>query len=267
MSDIYMFPGCLIPTRLPYLEVSSRYVLDRLDVRHSPLPDATCCVEPIGLRSLHVEAWMVTSARMLAIAERDGRDLLTLCNGCYMSLSQARKLLMDRAERDRVNEHLDPLGLEYKGSVDVYNLAEMVHSLGEGRYEEAVTAPQSTRSVALHPGCHLTEAPIMDGFDAMAALEDIVRWSGSEVCCWGDGLCCGGGLSGAHDDLGRSMMEDTLEFYRNAGATEILTPCPFCFIQFDVRQKKGMPVTFLSEIMALAMGADPGPMGMSMHRQ
>ena len=48
----YLFSGCLISTRLPFLEASSRFVLDRLGIAYEDLPGATCCVEPIGLRTM-----------------------------------------------------------------------------------------------------------------------------------------------------------------------------------------------------------------------
>ena len=62
----FLFRGCLIPTRLPFLERSSLFVLDKLGVDHGQMPGATCCVEPIGLRSLAEDTWLVVTARMLA---------------------------------------------------------------------------------------------------------------------------------------------------------------------------------------------------------
>ena len=37
-------------------------------------PDATCCVEPIGLRTMAQDTWLATAARMLAIAQEGDRD-------------------------------------------------------------------------------------------------------------------------------------------------------------------------------------------------
>ncbi len=264
MNEIYLYTGCLIPTRLPHLERASTFVLDALGVDYERMPGQTCCVEPIGLRSLGVEAWMVGAARILAMAERDGRDLLTLCNGCYMSLSQARMLLMDLDERARVNRVLEPIDLEYGGDVNVWNVAEFVHAMGKRKFKDTVRSPQR-RQVALHPGCHMTEAPIMDGFDALSILEDILTWCGAEVVCWGEGMCCGGGLSGVDDRISKAVMDATLTTYRDSGAGTVITPCPFCFIQFDVRGRS-LPALFLTQLMALALGADEEAIGLRYHR-
>ena len=116
MSDgFYLFKGCLIPTRLPYLEASSKYVLERIGVDVVDLPGATCCVEPIGLKTIASDTWLVTVARMLAIAERDGRDVLTLCNGCYLSFIEAVHKLKDEDKLVKANSVLEEIGLRYEG--------------------------------------------------------------------------------------------------------------------------------------------------------
>jgi heterodisulfide reductase subunit B len=62
------------------------------------------------------------------------------------------------------------------------------------------------------------------------------------------------------------MLEDATSSFRPRGANCILTPCPFCFVQFDIRQKDGLPVLFLSEMLALAFGATPELIGLKYHR-
>ena len=52
----------------------------------------------------------------------------------------------------------------------------------------------------------------------------------------------------------------------SSGATAILTPCPFCFVQFDIRQKEGLPVLYLAELVALAFGATPEQIGLKYHK-
>lgn len=42
--------------------------------------------------------------------------------------------------------------------------------------------------------------------------------------------------------------------------------CPFCFVQLDLKQKDGLPVLHLSELLDLAFGAEPSKMGMQYRR-
>ena len=62
------------------------------------------------------------------------------------------------------------------------------------------------------------------------------------------------------------MLADPAAGFRPSGAQAILTPCPFCFVQFDLKQKEGLPVLYLAELMALAMGAAPEKIGLQYHR-
>ena len=270
MSDnVYLFRGCLIPTRLPFLERSSLFVLDKLGINYELLPNATCCIEPIGLRSLAVDTWLVVAARMLSIAEQDGRDILTLCNGCYVSLKEARQILRSKGERDKVNSILDEIGMEYRGKVDVQHLYGLLKGIGR-EIDSCVVSPQDALRVAIHPGCHIVRPSEVTGIGrhfSPDVLSDIVRLAGAKVAWTQDWpRCCGGGISRTSNDLSMKVLEDSLCEFREAGANSILTPCPFCFLQFDLKQKDGIPVLYLSELVALAFGASPESIGIKYHR-
>jgi heterodisulfide reductase subunit B2 len=266
----YLFRGCLIPTRLPFLERSSLFVLDKLGVEYSQMAGATCCVEPIGLRSLAEDTWLVVTARMLAIAEKDGRDILSLCNGCYLSLEEARQALEDKPTRAGVNSILGDIGLLYDGNVKVKHFAEIIKEAGEKRVSDLTTVPMDRFRFAAHPGCHMVRPSTklkVDRSFAPKVLDEIASWCGSEVVVgekWPK--CCGGGIAGVDEKVSTRMLEDATSTFRQGGANCILTPCPFCFVQFDIRQKDGLPVLYLSELLALAFGATPEEIGLKYHK-
>ncbi|MBI0582702.1 MAG: hypothetical protein ISF22_00590 [Methanomassiliicoccus sp.] len=265
---LYLFPGCLISARLPFLEASSRFVLDRLGVAYEYLPDPTCCVEPIGLRTMARDTWLASAARMMAIAEEAGRDILTLCNGCYMSLKEAAHALEDRSVRNDVNAVLRSIGREYAGEAEVHHLAGFL-SRHEEKIRGAVTRPIDLL-LAPHPGCHMVRPSGVLKVDSSFRPEVLGRmasWVGARAIDgeeWPD--CCGGGLAGIDDDLSARMLAVPARSFGSSGAEAILTPCPFCFVQFDIRQKDGLPVLYLAELLALAMGASPSAIGMQYHR-
>lgn len=271
MSERYfLFSGCLIPTRLPFLERSARLVLDGLAIEYAPLPNATCCVEPIGLRTMGYDTWLAVTARMLAIAEEGGRDLLALCNGCYMSLKESWYALNDPATRNRVNEILKPTGHTYHGGAEVRHFMEIVNRKGPEEVGRRITAPQTRLKIAVHPGCHVLRPSQVCDVDrpfSPEVLSNIARWSGAEVVHNEDWpRCCGGGLTGVEDTISAAILNETVEGFAAAGANCILTPCPFCFVQFDLKQKQDLPVLYLSELLALAFGASPEQIGLKYHR-
>ncbi len=206
MSDrYYLFKGCLIPTRVPNLEKASLIALDSMGVDHRPLPGATCCVEPIGLRSMAADTWLVTVARMLAIAETDGRDVLTLCNGCYLSFQEAWHALQEPAVRDKVNLILSDLGREYRGGVKVRHLLDLAHDKGEESVKSLVRRDLSAFKLAPHSGCHVlrpSKADLRERAYAPRMLGDVARWLGSTVVSeegWPE--CCGGGVASVDDGV------------------------------------------------------------------
>ncbi len=265
----YLFSGCLIPTRLPFLEASSCFVLDRLGIEYEHLPDAACCVEPIGLRTMAKDTWLASAARLLAIAEEDGRDILTLCNGCYMSLREASHALRDASLRRQVNRTLGAIGREYRGTVSVRHLPGALLER-EDDVRKAVARPMNLRLVS-HPGCHMVRPSAVLGLDSSfrpAVVDRIASWTGARVERTDDWpSCCGGGLAGISEELSSRMLIGPSERYMSSGAAAVLTPCPFCFVQFDIKQKSGLPVLYLAELLALAMGAAPESIGMQHHRK
>jgi heterodisulfide reductase subunit B len=268
VSDLYLFSGCLIPARLPFLEASSRFVLDRLEISYEDLPDGACCVEPIGLRTMARDTWLVSAARLLAIAEEGGRDILTLCNGCFMSLKEAAHELEDRTVRAEVNDVLWSIGRECRGFATVHHLPGLLLS-HETKVREAIARPLDL-VLTTHPGCHMVRPSEVLGLDPSfrpEVLSRIASWTGARTVEgeeWPG--CCGGGLGGIDEDLSSKMLADQGRAHRSTVAQAILTPCPFCFVQFDVRQKGGLPVLYLAELVALAMGATPERIGLQHHR-
>lgn len=271
MGEGYLlFTGCLIPARLPFLEASSRLVLDKLGVEYEDMPGATCCVEPIGLRSLGYDSWLTVVARMLSIAEGKGRDVLVLCNGCFMSFKEAAHQLEDEKLRSKVNEKLAPIGRRYDGGVRVRHFMELLEEFGAVRMESMVTVPQSKLRIAVHPGCHVirpSKVLKVDSHYSPRVLADIAQRTGAQVVeneSWP--RCCGGGLAGVDDRISGAILQEDVEAFKKAGANCILTPCPFCFVQFDIRQKSGLPVLYLSELVALSFGANAEEIGLKYHR-
>lgn len=267
-KPLYLFSGCLIPTRLPYLEASSRYVLDRLGVDYADLPDATCCVEPIGLRTMAKDTWLVTAARMLAIAQEGGRDILTLCNGCFMSLKEAAHLLEDATVRSEINTVLETIGKRYDGEVKVLHLTGFLLEREE-QIRPLMTRRLEGLNLAAHPGCHMvrpSEILKIDRSYRPEVLAKVASWTGAEISAseeWPK--CCGGGLGGIDESLSSKMLISSMERFKPSGSAAILTPCPFCFVQFDLKQKE-LPVLYLAEVLALSMGATPEKIGLQYHR-
>lgn len=272
MTDYAFYPGCLISTRLPFLEKTSRLVLGELGVGLQDLKGYSCCADPIILKPLSFDSWLAVAARNIAIAEDAEMDLLTLCNGCFCSLNEANHILKnDGKKKEGVNEILKEVDKEFKGTIDVLHVVQLVRDIGQDQISEKVAKPANGLRVAAHHGCHLIrprEVAQIDDKRRPTILDELVSWVGAQLVNYAEDLkCCGGGLMGVDEKTGQTMLSTIQEMMHSEGATHIVTPCPYCFVQFDYRQKENpLPVLYLMELYGLSMGFSPEELGLKHHR-
>lgn len=81
-----MFLGCAIPYRVSAYEISARKVLKRLGIEVEEMPEFNCCGLPLD--PVSHEMMLILAARNLALAEREGLDIITLCPGCAGTLKK-----------------------------------------------------------------------------------------------------------------------------------------------------------------------------------
>lgn len=248
-DDILLYPGCVIPSKLPFLEAATLFVLEKIGLPTVNFPEFSCCFEPVGLRSLGPDTWLAACARLHSIAA--GRPILTLCDGCNLSLYESAQLLESPAERQGIQNLLRELNRELHRTSEVIGLLELLHS-HLGSIRNLLVEPQSLR-LLVHPGCHCEHVCREKGLSAVQMLADLVVALGGEAVVLEEGLCCGGGLTSVNDELGRKIMRGSLDRMSGKKADAIVTSCPFCFMQFDIIGRK-IPVIHLAELAARAMG-------------
>ncbi|MDR0198293.1 MAG: hypothetical protein LBI08_00935 [Methanomassiliicoccaceae archaeon] len=247
MSDIVLYPGCLVQSRLPFLEAASRFILNKLGVAVGDMEGFTCCMEPVGLRSLGPETWLNVGARIHSIAS--GRKILTLCDGCSMSLADAGRELSSPEGKDAVRGMMGELGRSVS-TTEVTGILEFLHGrLGD--IKKKLVAKIDFK-LAVFPGCHCEAACRMKGLSAADMISDIVKALGGTAVRVKDDLCCGGGLAGVDTELERRVMNESISSIKDAGAIAVITSCPFCFLQFDLVGRQ--TTLHITELVASGMG-------------
>jgi len=274
------FPGCMIPLRLPYMENAARKALGALGVELLNMPNASCCGDPISFQSLNKETWMAVASRNLCIAEEMGKDLLTLCSGCYETLKTANvKLKRDQRLRNQLNEALSAVGKEFKGTIEVKNLLEALQEFGADKVRDRVVKPLKGLRVAAHYGCHLVRPSDILNFDdpmKPAVLDQFIELTGAEsVPYLKKMLGCGAGLRMVDSEKSLKLVEMKLGYVEAAEADCMAVLCPYCMIQYDLTQRMikreggsnpQMPVLYYAEMLCLAMGMPPKELGLRLHR-
>ena len=238
---------------------------------------ASCCPAPGVIGSFDLWTWAVVAARNITIAEKIEADITLTCNGCYATLQEANHLLKHNADlRSRVNEVLAKVGREFKGTIEVKHIIEVLRDdIGFNRIESEIKRPLKGINVAVHYGCHFlkpSEIRQQGTSERPTVLDDLVRIMGAQSVEYQDKLMCcgaGGGVLAAKPDIALDITKEKVEKIRKAGADCIITPCAFCHLQFDrgisqlmeQDKKYELPVLFITQLMGLALGIEPVELG------
>ena len=278
MAKYAFFLGCIMPLRYPGIESSTREVMKSLGVELVDMQGASCCPAPGVMRSFDQTYWMTVAARNLAIAEKMGMDVLTICNGCFDTLFEvAHKLNHDPELRKKINKNLrDAAGMEYGGTVNVRHFVELLYrDVGLEAIRAKVKGGKNLKA-AVHYGCHFlkpSNIKKIDDSERPHVFDDIVEAAGMTSLVYKDkGMCCGagGGVRARTPDVALKMTKENLVNMTAAGAEVIVDCCPFCHLQYDVGEAQlkefKIPVLHLSQLLGLAFGLDKEKLGLEVHQ-
>ncbi|MFQ6074399.1 MAG: CoB--CoM heterodisulfide reductase iron-sulfur subunit B family protein, partial [Candidatus Bathyarchaeia archaeon] len=239
---VAVYWGCLIPTIQYGYEMSVRAVMPRLGVELADLDNVSCCGTPV--QSVNMPAALYLAARNLALAEKTGLgNLLLPCNGCYLSLSEAKHLLsQDEKLKEEVNTTLKEEGLRYEGSIKIWHTISLLHDLvKEEKMREAVRRPLEGLKLAVHYGCHVLRPSTLQTVDDPEnprKMDELVRWLGAESTPYPEKLdCCGAMLLLSHPDAAFTFSGLKMKAVQDLGADAFVVSCPSCQMMFDMRQK------------------------------
>jgi heterodisulfide reductase subunit B len=272
------FPGCLIPTRHPSMEVAIRETLPKLGIEIVDLEGASCCPDPIYFKSKDKIAWLSVAARNLCLAEEQGLNIFTNCSGCTATLSETYHLLEDETLRGKVNERLKKIGREYRGTSRVRHIVTLLRDIaGYGEVTNSVVRPLEGLKVGIHYGCHLLKpSQIMkvDDPNDPSVLEELVKALGATPVRHRNWyLCCGKACQ--EESIPSNMMHDLLGAVQEEEADILCLICPTCFGQFDHGQFKvaqqfneelNTPPLYYFQLLAFAQGVPYDKLGVERQR-
>lgn len=274
-----LFLGCQIPARLTHYESSARAVLRRLRVDLVDVREFNCCGYPA--RNFDFRAFVLSSARNLALSAREDLNLMTLCKCCYGSLKKVDQLMREDASlREEINATLHKEGLKYEGDIEVRHFLSVLYDeVGIDSIKEKVGRTFGNLNIATHYGCHALRPSEIVHFDdpvAPSIFDQLVEITGAKSIRWPRQLeCCGAPLWGINDELSMDLTEKKLIDGKQAGANYICTACPYCQIQFDAVQgfilstrdvDHHLPAVLYPQLLGLSLGIDKETLGLKMNQ-
>ncbi|MGA9049314.1 MAG: CoB--CoM heterodisulfide reductase iron-sulfur subunit B family protein [Dehalococcoidia bacterium] len=272
MKYLY-YPGCAMETTGVPIQMSIDAISKVLGIEFETLKDWTCCGCP-G-EAINELAAVSLAARNLALAEKSDMDLVAPCSCCYRNLLGAHIILSeDRKVRAQVKETLAAAGLEYKGTVKVRTLIDvLINDIGLELIRSKVKNQLTGLKVGAYYGCHQSRPYGPDHPEFPVWQDWIVESLGAESVFFPlKAQCCGGAQLFSQRGMVTELVARLLNNAELHGAQCIAsTLCPLCFTNLDVNQGRiksrsganfTMPIVAISQLMGVAFGLPPRDLGL-----
>ena len=146
-DDAYLMAGCTVECSVPYLKYAAGVALSAIGIKHSELPNASCCTLPVVFRSVSDEKRDEYKQKMNV----NSKEIITICSGC--------------------SEELTVSGLNAKHISDIFyeNLDKILKLKG------------ISLRVAIEPGCGLESS--LNKFNEIAKATGATLIGNKTGCC------------------------------------------------------------------------------------
>ena len=157
------------------------------------------------------------------------------------------------------------IDMPYEAKYDTRHLLDIIcNDVGLEELKKRVVRPLEALQLVSYYGCYLVRPPEVVGFDDPEnpqSMDRLLAALGAEVRDWsGKVSCCGGSLALSRKEVAGRLVAEISEMARQAGAQAMVTACPLCHSNLEIRQADGkqnkLPVFYFTELIGLAMGLD-----------
>ena len=271
------FPGCVSKGGCPELYQSVMQVYPQLGIDLEEMTTAACTGAGV-LQEKDLRLGDLLNAHTLALAERQGLPIMTICSTCQGVMSQANHRLKTNPDYlAEINQALGEEGLTYHGTTTVKHFVWiLLEDVGEETIRQSVKRPLTGLRAAPFYGCYLQRPSEALGFDEQPSraesLETVMTLLGAEVVDFpGKSRCCGFPLLTINQSNSMQMVANHTTEAKAHGADVMVTPCPLCHLNLDGLQSTAagqtnrdihLPIFHLPQFLGLAMGMAPKALGL-----
>ena len=275
-----LFLGCNIPARVKQYELSSRAVFRKIGIDIIDIKEFNCCGYP--LRNIDYKASVLSAARNMALAEKQGLNIVVLCMcGFGMFKEAEHRLKESNALKEEINAILAKEGLEYQGKTEVKHiLTVLYHDVGLDVIKEKVVRKYKDIKIATHYGCHALRPSDVVMFDDPVnpeLFDKLVEVTGAKSIYWQSRLdCCGAPLLGINDELSMDLTKKKIVNASESGADYLCDSCTYCHMQCDNVQQMiissghdgihALPAILYTQLLGLSLGIDSKALGLANNR-
>lgn len=273
MKKYAYFPGCSLEKIASSYHKSALETTKYYDIELQELDDWNCCG---ATTYFHLDEILANTlvARNLALAEKEGLDLVAPCSACYKNAYFTTEYFRNDPDlAEHINYALQEDDLHFDGKIDVYHLIEVfTKDLGISKLQEGIKQPLKGLLIAPYYGCQI-ERPRHRGVEAEDPhyFEDLISAMGAEPAYFPERLrCCGGSLIMTNRVAALDMVRILLASAVRNGAHVIATACPMCQVNLEcyqtaVNEEFGtdfqLPILYFTQLLGLALGISPKKLG------
>lgn len=262
---IAYYPGCSGEGTSKEYDVSTRAICEALGFTLTDIEDWNCCGSTPG-HALDHSLSGALSARNLALAAKMQADcVVTPCPSCLSNLKHAKHRMQNPEFKASVDSLLDEPTPELPESYSVLQL--ILEQLSLDDIKAKVQKPLKGMKVACYYGCLMVRPPKVMQFDDHEnpmSLDNLLVALGAEVVPFPlKTECCGASLGVVDKNVTASLSGRIVDRAKQFGANCIVTACPLCQMNLDLRQfqaesalgkKLNMPVFYYTQLLGLALG-------------
>jgi Heterodisulfide reductase, subunit B len=269
------YPGCSLKGSSREYAESVLALAKAFDITLEEISDWNCC-GATAAHNMNRELSLALPARILSLAEKQGlTEIVVPCAACYSRLTVTQhELAGDREMKKRISE---VNGMEYKGSVTVLNIIQMLDKYITPKLEGRVVKPFD-KKVACYYGCLLVRPHEILKFDREEdpqSMDELMLKAGATPIDWAFKTeCCGAGLSVSRTPSVGRLSGMIVGDAKDRGAEAIIVACPMCHSNLDMRRKEineylgekvDIPVLYVTQVLGLAVGIDQKELSLSRH--
>jgi len=269
------YPGCSGQGTSKEYDTSTRAVCEALNMELVEIPDWSCC----GSSPAHTVDHRLSSAlagRNLGLAEMmEGVSaVITPCPSCLTNLKVASVRLRKPDFAAEVNKLLDK---PVRSTLPVKSVLQAIYEdVGVDAVRPKVFKWLKGLKLAPYYGCIMNRPPEVMEFDDHenpVAMDELMDAVGAQPVPFPLKVeCCGASYGVARRDIVQNLSGKLLDMAALNGADAMVTACPLCQMNLDLRQDQinsanktthNMPVFYFTQLLGLALGVGEKDLGFS----
>jgi len=269
------YPGCSLKGSSREYAESVLTLAKAFDIDIEEIRDWNCC-GATAAHNLNRELSLALPARILSLAEKQGlTEILVPCAACYSRLTVTKHELANDPEL--IKTIAEENGLEYKGTIEVLNIIQMLNKYIIPDLEGRIVKPFSHK-VACYYGCLLVRPHEILKFDREEdpqSMDEVMLKAGATPVDWAYKTeCCGAGLSVSRTSTVGRLSGRIIRDAVDRGAEAVIVACPMCHSNLDMRrgainsflgEKINIPVLYVTQALGLALDLDRKALGLQRH--